>query len=78
MRDSEKAGRLHLNWFYLCNFKNFTDLEEAKQENRKLMSTIDRLKETELSLRSQVDKVISIFPFNTVIFFKNFYGSLLF
>ena len=43
---------------YDTSFKrSFTDLEESRQENRKLLSTIDRLKETELSLRSQVDKV---------------------
>lgn len=33
------------------------ELEEARLENRKLLSVIDRLKETELSLRSQVEKV---------------------
>jgi len=38
---------------YLC----YLELEEARLENRKLLSFIDRLKETELSLRSQVEKV---------------------
>ena len=33
------------------------ELEEARLENRRLLSVIDRLRETELSLRSQVDKV---------------------
>ncbi|XP_065913641.1 translin-associated factor X-interacting protein 1-like isoform X2 [Dysidea avara] len=33
------------------------ELEEARLENRRLLSVIDRLRETELSLRSQVDKL---------------------
>jgi len=59
MRDAEKAGRnIYISLvigvpLVICA----VELEEARLENRRLLSVIDRLKETELSLRSQVEKV---------------------
>ena len=63
MRDSEKAGvdyQCSLKPCMMINNASLIDLQEARLEIRRLMSTIDRLKETELSLRSQVDKVCYI------------------